>query len=137
MAIINGRQYEWADLTLVLAGRDVAGFRGAEYGPTQEKEAVYGKGNKPLSIQKGNKAYEGTLTLLQSELETLVILGGGSILDLNLDAVLCYGNPAKGDVMIVDKLFGIQFTEEKRSLNQNDKFMEVSLPFVYLDQKRV
>jgi hypothetical protein len=135
MAIINGRQYEFADLTLFLGGRDVTGFRGAEYGPKQEKELFYGKGNKPLSIQKGNISNDGTLTVSQSELETLRLLGRGSILGLNLNAVLCYGNPARGDVMITDKLFGIQFTEEKKSIKQGDKFMEVSLPFIYLDQK--
>jgi hypothetical protein len=135
MAVINGREYEFADLTLILGGRDVTGFRGAEYGSKQEKELFYGKGNKPLSIQKGNISYEGTLTVSQSELETLRILGKGSILNLNLNAVLCYGNPLKGDVMITDKLFGIQFTEEKKSIKQGDKFMDVSLPFIYLDQK--
>ena len=135
MALINGRQYEFADLTLILGGRDVTGFRGAEYGPKQETEHFFGKGNKPLSIQKGNITYEGTLTVSQSELETLCILGGGSILNLNLNAVLCYGNPAMGDVMTVDTLYGIRFTEERKSIKQGDKFMEVSLPFLYLDQK--
>ena len=135
MAVINGRQYEFADLTLILGGRDVTGFRGAEYGRKQEKELFYGKGNKPLSIQKGNISYEGTLTVSQSELETLRLLGKGSILNLNLNAVLCYGNPAKGDMMIVDKLSGIQFTEEKKSIKQGDKFMDVQLPFIYLDQQ--
>ena len=135
MALINGRQYEFADLTLYLGGRDVTGFRGAEYGRKQEKELLYGKGNKPMSVQKGNISYEGTLTVTQSELETLRALGGGSILGLSLNAVLCYGNPANGDTMITDKLFGIQFTEEKKTIKQGDKFMDVSLPFIYLDQQ--
>ena len=135
MTVINGRQYEFADLTLYLGGRDVIGFRGAEYGPKQEKELFFGKGNKPMSVQKGNISYEGTLTVSQSELETLKLLGKGSILRLNLNAVLCYGNPAQGDVMTTDKLYGIQFTEEKKSIKQGDKFMDVSLPFIYLDQK--
>jgi len=135
MALINGREYEWADLTLILAGRDVTGFRGIEYSGKQDKEHLYGKGNRPMSVQKGNISYEGTLTVTQSELETLRLLGRGSILSLNLNAVVCYGNPANGDVMITDKLFGIQFTEEVKSIQQGDKFMEVQLPFVYLDQR--
>ena len=135
MALINGREYEWADLTLILAGRDVIGVRGAEYGRKQDKEPLYGKGNRPLSIQKGNIGYEGTLTVTQSELETLKLFGRGSILGLNLNAVFAYGNPANGDAMITDKLFGIQFTEEVKGIQQGDKFMEVQLPFVYLDQR--
>lgn len=135
MTMINGRQYEFADLSLVLGGRDVCGFRGIKYSEKQEKEALYGKGNKPLSIQKGNVSYEGELSLTQSELETLKALAGeqtrrSSILGLNLNAVVVYGNPAKGDVMITDRLYGIQFTEDAKEMKQGDKFMEVTLPFI-------
>ncbi len=133
MAIINGRQYEFADLTLVMGGRDVTGFRGIKYTNKQEKEAIYGKGNRPISIQKGNISYEGEITLTQSEYETLVAVGKGSVLSLNLNAVCSYGNPAQGDVMIVDTIIGLQFTEGSKELKQGDKFMEIKLPFIALD----
>jgi hypothetical protein len=136
MAVINGRQYEFADLTLITGGRDIIGFRGIKYTTKQEKEAIYGKGNKPISIQKGNVSHEGEITLVQSEYETLVALGEGSVLNLNLNATLSYGNPTKGDVMIVDTIIGLQFTEEAKELKQGDKFMEIKLPFVALDIKR-
>ena len=92
MAIINGRQYEFADLTLILGGRDVTGFRGIKYTEKQEKEVLYGKGNKPMSIQKGNFSYEGEISLTQSELETLKALARtktlrSSIMGLTLNAV--------------------------------------------------
>jgi hypothetical protein len=133
MAFINGRQYEFADLTLFLGGRDVTGFRGIKYTSKQEKEPLYGKGNKPMSIQKGNISYEGEITVTQSELETLKLLGGGSVLQLSLNAVICYGNPAKGDMLITDKLFGIQFTEDAKEYKQGDKFTDITLPFICLD----
>ena len=69
MTIINGRQYEFADVSLILGGRDVTGLRGIKYKESQEKELLYGKGNKPMSVQKGNIAYEGEITLTQSEPE--------------------------------------------------------------------
>ncbi|MDR1896544.1 MAG: hypothetical protein LBR10_07130 [Prevotellaceae bacterium] len=133
MAVINGRQYEFADLTLFLGGRDVTGFRGIKYSTKQEKETLYGKGNRGLSIQKGNISHEGEISLTQSEMETLKALGKGSVLNLNLNAVVVYGNPAKGDMMITDKLFGIQFTEETKEFKQGDKFAEITLPFICLD----
>jgi hypothetical protein len=140
MAIINGRQYGFADITVVMGGRDVIGLRGIKYTSKQEKEVLYGKGNKPLSIQKGNISYEGEVTVLQSELETLMLLGKAtgkkaSVLDLNLTIVVCYGNPVEGDPMIVDKLFGVQFTEEAKELKQGDKNMEITLPFICTDIK--
>ncbi|MDR1370936.1 MAG: hypothetical protein LBJ72_12565 [Dysgonamonadaceae bacterium] len=133
MAFINGRQYEFADLTLYLGGRDVSGFRGIKYTSKQEKEVLYGKGNRGMSIQKGNISHDGEISVTQSELETLKVLGGGSILGLNLNAVVCYGNPVKGDMLITDKLTGIQFTEESKEFKQGDKFAEITLPFICLD----
>jgi hypothetical protein len=133
MAYINGRQYEFADLTLFLGGRDVTGFRGIKYTSKQDKELLYGKGNRPMSIQKGNISHEGELTLTQSELETLKASGGGSILGLSLNAVVCYGNPANGDMLVTDKLFGIQFTEQTKEIKQGDKFMEITIPFIFLN----
>ena len=134
--MFDSREYEYADLTLVLGGKDITGFRGIKYTTKQEKEALYGKGNEPLKIQKGNKSHEGELTILQSEYETLVANSSdGSILSLQLDAVVAYGNPANGDVMIVDVLQGLQFTEESKEMKQGDKHMEMKLPFIFLRKK--
>lgn len=130
--MFDSRQYEFADLTLELGGRTITGFRGVKYTSKQEKELVYGKGNEPLHIQKGNKSYEGEVTLLQSELETLRNAGGSSVLGLRLDAVVAYGNPSNGDTLITDKIRGIEFTEDAKEMKQGDKFMEVKLPFICL-----
>lgn len=130
--MFDTRQYEYADITIALGGRIITGLRGVKYSSKQEKEAVYGKGNEPMHIQKGNISYEGEVTLLQSELETLRLAGKGSVLGLRLDAVVAYGNPSKGDVLIVDKIRGIEFTEDGKEMKQGDKFMEVTLPFICL-----
>lgn len=130
--MFNTRQYEYADITVSLGGRVITGLRGVKYSSKQEKEPVYGKGNLPLHIQKGNVSYEGEISLLQSELETLRLAGGGSVLGLRLDAVVAYGNPSQGDVLIVDKIHGIEFTEDAKEMKQGDKFMEVTLPFICL-----
>lgn len=135
--MFDSRQYEWNDLTFILGGRDITGFRGLKYSEKQEKETIHGKGNEPLSIQKGNKTYDGEVTLLQSELETLrAVSKTNSILDLQVDAVACYGNPSNGDVMITDVLQGIQFTESPKELKQGDKNMEITLPFIFLRLKK-
>jgi len=128
--MFDSRQYEFADLNLELGGHTITGFRGVKYASKQEKELVYGKGNEPLHIQKGNIAYEGEITVLQSELETLRSAGSGSVLKLRLDAIVSYGNPSNGDTLITDKIRGIEFTEDAKEIKQGDKFMEVSLPFI-------
>jgi hypothetical protein len=130
--MFDSRQYEFADITLETGGRVATGCRGVKYTSKQEKELVYAKGNEPQHIQRGNKSYEGEFTFLQSELETLRALGGGSVLGLRLDAVIVYGNPSNGDVAITDKIRGLEFTEDAKEMKQGDKFMEVSLPWICL-----
>lgn len=135
--MFDTRQYEFADLTLILGGRDLTGFRGVKYNEKIEREPLYAKGRQPHSVQSGNVAYEGELVLLQSEFEALVLAGGGSILNLKgLVANLCYGDPSTGDVMLTDSIEGIYFTESPKELKQGDKFMEVTLPFIALRVNR-
>ena len=133
--MFNSRQYEWADITVFAGGRDITGIRSIKYSTKQEKELLHGKGNNPLSIQKGNKTNEGEIGLLQSELEALEVAAGGSILDLELNVVVTYGNPSKGDTVKTDQLIGVQFTEDPRELKQGDKFMEITVPFLFLEKK--
>ncbi len=133
--MFDSKEYEWSDITLMLGGRDLTGIRSIKYGTKQEKEAVYGKGNKAKTIQRGNIAAEGEIGVLQSELETLRAAGTGSILNLRLDAVVGYGNPSNGDTLIFDKVLGVEFTEDIKEIKQGDKFMEGKLPFIALDVK--
>ena len=133
--MFNSRQYEWADITVFAGNRDVTGIRAVKYTTKQEKELLHAKGNKAISIQKGNITNEGELGLLQSELEALEVAGGGSILNLELTVVVNYGNPSKGDMIKTDVLVGVQFTEDPRDLKQGDKFMDVTIPFIFLEKK--
>lgn len=128
----NSREYEWADMSLILGGGDMVEIRKINYKESIEREAVYAKGRRPFSIQSGNVSFEGEITLLQSGYEKLVLAGGGSVLNLNLQGIVAYGNPERGDVIRTKTLIGIQFTEAENEMNQNDKFMEVTLPFVCL-----
>jgi hypothetical protein len=127
----NSREYEWADITLVLGGRDVTGIRAIKYSEAIEREALYAKGRYPHGIQSGNVAYEGEITLLQSELEALVLAGGGSIINLRgLGGIVSYGDLTNGDAPSVDAIENLYFTKSEKELKQGDKFMEVKLPFI-------
>ena len=86
--MINGREYGWEDITAYVGGRDVMGFRSIKYTTKQEKEALYGKGNKALAIQSGNISNDGEIGLTQSEVEALETAAGGSLLGIQLDIVV-------------------------------------------------
>ena len=132
---MNTREYEWSDVTVVMAGRNVTGIRGVSYNSDQEKEALYAKGNKPHGIQRGNKSYTGSIRLLQSEYDALNAAAGGDALNASFDIVVAYGNPTHGDIIKVDLLVGVEITSKPKALNQNDKFMEIELPLIMLDIK--
>lgn len=100
------------------------------------KEALYAKGNKPQGVQRGNKSYEGSIGLLQSEYEALSQACGGDILDASFDLVVSYGNATKGDVIVTDILVGAEFTEDNTEWKQGDKFQEKELPFIFVDKKK-
>ena len=133
MDIINTREYEWSSVKAIVGGRMVTGLRGVKYSKKQEKEALYAAGDKPHAIQRGNKSFDGTIALLQSELEALELASGGDALDVQMDIVVSYGNPTKGDTIVTDLIRGVEFTEIPKGMNQGDKFAEIELPFIAMD----
>jgi hypothetical protein len=127
----DSREYEWADITLAIGGRDITGIRAIKYSEKLEAEALFAKGRYAHSIQKGNIAYEGEIGVTQSEYEALVKAGKGSVLNLTgLSATCCYGNPANGDAMITDAITGIQITDTAKEWKQGDKSIDVTLKFL-------
>lgn len=133
------KQYEWSNTKINILGRTLVGVQGVSYKVTREKTPVYGRGNKPLAIQSGNKSFEGELMLLQSELELLraavkTINPLYDLTDISFDIVVSYERPtAAGFERVTDVVIGAEFTEYEKGMEQTDTQMEISLPFVALD----
>ena len=136
----NSKQYAWSNVEVVLFGRMVTAIRGVKYKTSQEKETLYGMGDRPISIQTGNKSYEGELTLLQSELEAIQKEVGSNcdVVDIPaFDIVVSYKMEGNGP-LVQDVIKFAEFSEVEKSMSQGDKFMEITLPFIALDiQKNV
>ena len=135
--MFNSREYEWADISVVMGGRPVTGIRGIKYNAKKEKEHLFAKGNKPHAIQSGNYEYSGEITLLQSEYLALREAAKGDILNISLDIVVAYGSPTRGDTITTNTLIGVEFTEDNTEWKQGDKFLETAIPVVFLDEKRI
>ena len=133
--MFQSREYEWSDISVVLASRLVKGIRGIKYKIKQEKEHLHAKGNKPHSIQHGNIEYHGEISLVQSEYLALRKACKGNILNARVDIVVSYGNPTQGDVITTDTLIGCEFTEDNTEWKQGDKSLEKAIPFLFLDKK--
>lgn len=133
--MFNSREYEWADITVVLGGADITTIRAVKYKKKREKEPIYAKGRQPFAIQSGNESYEGELEVLKSGFDALEDAAGGNILDLKVDMIVAYGNPANGDIIRVKRILGVTFTDAEEAGKQGDKFMPVTLPFLALGIK--
>lgn len=130
---INGREYEWADISLVVGGVSIVGFRKVSYKRSVEKEAMYAKGRRAHSIQSGNESVEGSISFTQSQLQALEAAVGDILLS-SFDVIVCYGAElgSSDTTITTDVIKGVEFTEYEKSMSQGDKFMEIEMPFVAL-----
>ena len=133
--MFNSREYEWADITVIVGGADLLTIRAIKHKKKREKEPIYAKGRQPFAIQSGNDSYEGEIELLKSGYDALEDAAGGNILDLKADMIVSYGNPGQGDVIRTKRITGVSFGESEEAAKQGDKFMPVTLPFMALGMK--
>lgn len=131
----NSKQYAWSNVSVNLLGRTLVGIRGVSYSVSTDKEPVFGRGRKALAIQTGNETIEGEIILLQSELEALnaavkSVNPLNKITDVSFDLVVSYSD---GTTSTTDIIKGVELTEYEKGLGQEDKFMEITIPFLALD----
>jgi len=136
--MFDSKEYSFADIELRVGGVKIADVQEVSYKETQTKETIYGKGALPVAIQRGQRQYSGSITLLQSDYNALVrATPGKSILDVHCDILVTYGNSANGDVLITDALIGCEFTEAENKMAQTDTYMRVALPFIFLRKENL
>lgn len=131
--MFNSREYEWADITLLVGGRDIQGIRGVKFGEKAEREPMFAKGRYAHSIQTGNVSVEGEFVLTHSAVSILKRSSrGGSLLNLSVDAIVNFGDPSEGNAMQTYRIIGARFLEDVIDYKQGDKFAEITVPWVAL-----
>lgn len=66
---INGRNYDWEDISVQLANGEVVGITEIKYGDEQGIEARYGKGAVPRGYGRKNYSASGSFVLDRDEWE--------------------------------------------------------------------
>jgi len=128
MSEISSKNYSWSNLQVVALGRKYQGITGVRYKRNVDLEEVYGAGDEPMDIAEGNKSYEGEITLLQSELEAMQRAGAFDSGANGVDIIHAYV-PKDGTPITTDIVVGAKFSGVEKALAQNDKKMEVTLPY--------
>lgn len=130
-ALINGINYSWANITLVLFGNPVFGVTKIKYNRKQKKENNYGFGPDPVSRGYGNKEYDASIELYQDEWKNIISASPSRdpflIPPFDIQVVFGNINGIGGDK---DVLRSCEFTEDGFDANQGDTKLLFSVPLI-------
>lgn len=128
----ESNQYGWKDLEVSVNGRPLADILGFEFSEEIESELIYGKGNKPIAIQDGNIKYEGNLIIHKSELDRLIASTGNRGI-VGLRNLTITSAMVKDGGISTRTFVKCRITKLPEGWKQNDKFAEITCPFIFLD----
>lgn len=131
-------QFAWKEITLLIDGRPIVELTDIECKTSKEIEEIYGAGDSPQFLGEGNKAYSGSVEMLQSGYEALVTeakkRGGDDVTDLEVGFIVAYV-PKAADAAtiamktIVDRYVGVKFSEAGKKFSQGNTHIKVAMPF--------
>lgn len=128
--LINGVNYSWANVKLVLFGVPVVGITQIEYKRKQKKENNYGFGIDPVSRGYGNKEYEGKITLYRDEWNAIIAAAPNrDPLDIPwFDIQVSFAGSRVQPVL--DVLKACEFMEDPFTVAQGDTKILVEIPLI-------
>lgn len=134
MSIINGKVYDWGDINIAIPGLTLE-VQEISYDDELEKEAAYGKGQRPRGYGEGNYKSEGKISLLRDDYDDLIqhckTQNVGLYKLVIPKIVVSYAdgnNRTKTDVLNT-----ITFTKASHKGSQGDKSLKVDLDFLIVN----
>ena len=128
--LINGINYSWANVSLVLFGVPVVGITKIDYSRKQKKENNYGFGSQPISRGYGNYEYEGKIEMYLDEWKRIIAAAPqrDPLLIAPFDIQVTY--EGRGVLAETDRLKAVEFMEDPMSASQGDTKLMVTIPLI-------
>lgn len=129
-ALINGVNYSWANVSLILFGVPIVGITNITYKKKQKKDNNYGFGTEPVSRGYGNSEYEASITLYQDEWKQIISHapnGDPTLIPMFNISVVFGGTNITAHK---DTLLACEFTEDSLTAAQGDTKLLVTLPLI-------
>lgn len=128
--LINGINYAWANVTLILFGVPVVGITKIDYNRKQKKENNYGAGQNPVSRGYGNVENDCSIEIYMDELKRIIAASPGrDILKIKpFDIQVTFGGD--GVEPTKDVLRSCEFLEDPFSGGQGDQKLMAKLPII-------
>lgn len=128
--LVNGINYSWANVSLVLFGVPVVGITKIDYKTKQDKKNNYGAGPYPTSRGYGNYEYDGSIELYLDEWKRIIAASPDRdpLKIAPFDIPVIFG----GSRVTADKdvLRSVEFMEDPLSTSQGDSKILVSIPLI-------
>ena len=123
MVKINGKEYAWGDIKIIMWGRPVVGATAIDYKLTKEKKLLRASGYYAKGIQHGQRAAAGTLTTTQSEIIAMNraarAKGYKDILDPEVEILVSY-IPEDSAAITIDRIVCASFSEIPAGMKSGD-----------------
>lgn len=134
-ALINGKSYENADITVNIGGLVIAGITALNYGEEDGITGVYGSGRKQVSYGVGQIKPTGSITLLMEEVQNIVAVApNGRIQDLSMfNITVAYTDASL--VQVVHRLVKCKFMKNVIDTKTGDTSIPVEIPLFIGDIK--
>jgi hypothetical protein len=128
--LINGVNYSWSNVKLVLFGVPVVGITQIEYKRKQKKDNNYGMGTEPISRGYGNKEYEGKITLYREEWNSIIAAAPSrDPLDISFFDIQVSFQGTRVQTTL-DVLRACEFLEDPFTIGQGDTKSMVEIPLI-------
>ena len=128
-ALINGINYSWSNIKVILFGVPVIGITKIDYKTKQKKDNNYGAGYEPVSRGYGSKEYEGSIEIYTDELKRIIALAPGrDLMQIPPFQIQVIYEDQLGILVSTDILEMCEFMEEGLSASQGDTKLLTSLP---------
>lgn len=128
--IINGVNYSWANVSVILFGTPVIGILAIDYKRKQEKKNNYGAGSQPVSRGYGNYEYEGSIELYLDTWKAIIASSPNRdpLLIPPFDIPVTFSG--EGVTTTKDVLRACEFTDDEMSTKQGDSKISIKIPLV-------
>jgi hypothetical protein len=128
--LVNGVNYDWGNITLVLFGVPVIGIKKINYKRSQKKENNYGWGREPVSRGYGNFEYEGDIDIYTDEWKRIIAASPNrNPLEIPwFDIPVVFGGV--GVLPTKDVLRAVEFMEDPLAASQGDTSLIVTIPLI-------
>ena len=122
-------------MTVMFAGSPLTKIRGVKYKAAKDKQLLHAAGDEPISIQSGNRTYEGQIKVLKGAIDDMnraaIAAGGEDILDIQFDIVITY-KPQGTRALQTDTLVSVEVKDFEKGWEQGAKNMDVTLPILFM-----